>query len=268
MHALLRFLLAVTAVAWLGTTTEPDRNLPRPTTPLPVAAAPWITLLILQIDRLEDMSPRGEPATQDPRARPQDARAALERLQIAISDSVSGEQLAYAFCEADQRVDELMAALALPEARQGIPAAELVRLGECHDQLRRRFIPNDDELAAQDQLLRVLLDLLADEARDLQRTAQCASDLDQPGFMALEGDLVALIKATLKLQAAREASRTLPDDDALENAWQEVARRLQTLGPAENVVVLRRAARVERLLDCLCLLGSVKAERPCLAVRS
>jgi hypothetical protein len=263
MHATIRFLLVLGAVMWMGSSTETDRNSARPP---PADATHWNALLALQIDRLEDaISPSSENEAPDLFVRTGNARAALERLQKALASNPSEARLG-AFADADQRLDELMATLSRLETKQQIPKQDVARLGESRDQLRLLFIFG--EPPPREQLLRHVLDLLADETGQLRRTVQCAADPGHPRLTVLDGHLLRLVEATADLQVALETSRTLAVDDAFDRTWAEVARCLKELEPAENLAVLRRAQRLERLLDCLRQICGTKGERIGLIVRS
>lgn len=263
MHAPFRFFLAIAAAVWLGTATQPERD---PAHAIPVDAPAWTELLALQIERLDDaIAPIGDGEALELLHQIRDAHAAVQRLQTSLGDNVSDERLACEFAEVDQRVDGLIAALPRFDPDRRVASRDVIRISDSRDQLRRRF--SADESPVQDRLLQRVRELLADEAGDLRRTAQGAPG-DDPRMTTLDWCLVRFVEA-VELQDARETDSALTDaDDALEIAWQDVARCLKRLEPSESVMVLRRAARLERLVDRLHHLGAMKGERADLIVRS
>jgi hypothetical protein len=262
MHAPLRFLLAVIAIAWMGTAT--DRNSARPR---PVEAAVWTELLALEIDRIEDAAEAVNADDLVDRAR--DAGRAVERLQASLAQDVPDEQLARDFADIDHQIDELTTALALLDGKKRIPGREVGRIVDNREHLRLLLVFEErDERPAFEPLVGHVLIVLGDEAQDLRKTVQCVSTRGDPNLMMLDDNLRALVEATEDLRVAPEANRAIASDGALERSWQKVARCLKELEPSESILILRRAGRMERLLHCLPQPGGAKAEHTTLVVRS
>ncbi len=228
--------------------------------------------LLAEVERLQE-EVVVDPATQKDRELyrlTEDAIAAIARFGHTVKSAPSQDALLKQFSELDAKVRQLVAAVrkAAPDSRSLQRTADHVN--RANEDLYYALASADGQLTG--ELLQRQAHAFTEATRDLERTAKYALGSGVADRAVLIDDAAKLAIAAERFEKSLQNKGDLQQRQAdfadLDKAWARTVGGLGLLKPAENVHLLRSAARVDRIHERMYRLLEIKGKRPGLSVQS
>jgi hypothetical protein len=261
------FLLAFAPLSLAA--AQPTKALPKPVAD---TARADVLRLMAEMERLqEDLVAQPAAAKgQPPYPLTQDALTELGRLDGLLRKDASQEVLLKHFDGVDAKLQVLVAAIRKTTGNGHTLQRDADHINRANEELYFTLATGSTRRAG--QVTARQAHGLTEAARDLEKSVRFAPDKSGTDRGVLIDNAATLAVAAGGFEKSLEDKADLKqcqaDFAAVDRAWTRVVHDLGLLKPVENALLLRSAARVDRLHEHLYRLLEIKGKRPSLSVQS
>ena len=198
--------------------------------------------------------------------------AEVERFRGSVKPGVSRQVLYKGFNDLDRAIRDLLDRVQALGAQQRVLQRAAARIAASEFQVDYALSRGDVSEERGRHVVQRLARSLAIETAELARTASYALASESSSHTVLETDLRMLAAAADKFEKAVQGNykrdQVRQEFAALAVAWEQAARGLRALPPRENAFFLRRAERVDQVIDRLHQALGIEGKSPRLIIRT